>query len=134
MKLLVTLHILSAGFQSQNLGENIRFPWLRKGQLWNQISRVLFEFCSAYIYSFERFFSQLFNGVLLDRIYSFWNLAKNVEKTVKKSQKFYFPGPAKKYLKKPQGFNKQNRTPKRPPFQQKNMQLQFLLMNLLEHF
>jgi hypothetical protein len=38
---------------------------------------------------------------------------------VKNSQKFDFPGPAKKYLKKPQGFNKQNRTSKRPAFQQK---------------
>ncbi len=46
---------------------------------------------------------------------------------MKKSQKF-------DYLKKPQGFNKQNMASKRPPFQQKNMQLQFLLMNLLEHF
>jgi hypothetical protein len=64
MKPLVTLHSLGEGFQSQNLGENVCFLWLRKGQLWNQISQVLFGFCSAYIYSDERFFSQLFNGVL----------------------------------------------------------------------
>jgi hypothetical protein len=53
----------SMGLQSQNFGENVIFFWLWNGQLWKLISRVLFGFCSAYIYTFERFFSQLFNGV-----------------------------------------------------------------------
>jgi hypothetical protein len=39
-----------------------------KGQLWKPISRVLLVFCSAYIYSFEWFFSQHFNDVLANLI------------------------------------------------------------------
>jgi hypothetical protein len=42
------------------LGENVSLFWLRKGQLWNQISQDLFRFSSACIYSFEGVFSQLF--------------------------------------------------------------------------
>jgi hypothetical protein len=58
------LRFPSLGLQSESFVEfAIRFS-LRKGQLWNQISRLLLGFCSAYIYSFERFFCQLFNGVL----------------------------------------------------------------------
>jgi hypothetical protein len=35
--------------QSQNFGENlVPILWLRQGQLWSQISWVLFGFCSAY--------------------------------------------------------------------------------------
>ncbi len=45
----------SMGLQSQNFGENVIFFWLWNGQLWKLISRILFGFCSAYIYTFERF-------------------------------------------------------------------------------
>jgi hypothetical protein len=61
MKPHVAAHIPGTGLQSQDFAEfAIRFS-LRKGQLWNQISQVLLGFCSAYLYSIERFFSQLFN-------------------------------------------------------------------------
>ncbi len=64
MKPLVTYHSSGICLQSQNFVEfDILFS-LRKGQLWTPISRLLLGFRWAYIYSFERFFSQLFNGVL----------------------------------------------------------------------
>jgi hypothetical protein len=53
----------STCLQSQNFIKNTGHFRRRKGQLWDQISPVLFKFVSAYIYSFERFFCQLFNDV-----------------------------------------------------------------------
>jgi hypothetical protein len=49
--------------QSENFRKTVSRSGLRKGRLWRQISRVLFGFCSAYIYPFERIFSQLFKNV-----------------------------------------------------------------------
>ncbi len=63
MKPLVTCYFFGTCPQSQNIGGTPNLLWLRHGQLWNQISRLLFRFCSAYIYSFERFFGQLSNDV-----------------------------------------------------------------------
>jgi hypothetical protein len=57
------LRFPSMGLQSQNLVEIVSRFCQRSGQLWKLISQVLLEFSSAYIYSFERFFSQLFNDV-----------------------------------------------------------------------
>jgi hypothetical protein len=53
---------------------------LQHSQLWKQISRVLFRFCSAYIYSFERFFSQLSNDVDPEKFVPGYNKLKNVRK------------------------------------------------------
>ncbi len=63
MKPLVTCQFSGACLQSQNFVENLALFWLLKGQLRKQISRILLGFCSAHIYSFERFFGQLFNGI-----------------------------------------------------------------------
>jgi hypothetical protein len=56
---LVTCQFSGTCLQSQDIVENLALFWLWKGQFRKQISRVLFGFCSAYIYSFERFFGQL---------------------------------------------------------------------------
>ncbi len=63
MEPLVTPQFSGTCLPSQNFGEKLGRFRLRNCQLLRQISRVLFGFCSAYIYSFERFFSQLFNGI-----------------------------------------------------------------------
>jgi hypothetical protein len=55
MKPLVTCQFSGTCPQSENFGESVSLLWLRDGQLWKQISRVLFGLCSAYIYSLERF-------------------------------------------------------------------------------
>ncbi len=49
MKPLVTCQFFGTCCQSQNFGGTPNLLWLWKGHLWNQISRVLFRFCSAYI-------------------------------------------------------------------------------------
>jgi hypothetical protein len=59
-KPLVTCQFSGTCLQSQNFGGTSNLLWLLKGQLWSQISRVLLVICSAYIYSLERFFGQLF--------------------------------------------------------------------------
>jgi hypothetical protein len=41
----------STGLQSQNFKEIVYLFCLRHGQLWKQISRVLFGFCSTYIFN-----------------------------------------------------------------------------------
>jgi hypothetical protein len=63
MKPLVTCQFSGTCLQNQKFVESVSLLWLRHGQLWKVISRVPFGFCLAYIYSFERFFSQLFNGI-----------------------------------------------------------------------
>jgi hypothetical protein len=83
MKPVVILHF--SGLQSENFGESVSLFWLWKCQLWMLISRVLLGFCSAYIYSFERFFSQLFNGVHGNLPFSsFLVIDENVKKIGKK--------------------------------------------------
>jgi hypothetical protein len=57
LKSLVTCQFFGTGFQSQNFREIGGRFWLRMGQLWTRISRLLFGICSAYMYSFERSFS-----------------------------------------------------------------------------
>jgi hypothetical protein len=64
MNFLVAPHFSGTGLQSENFRENVSFSWLRVDQLWKKISRVLFGFCSTYIYSLERVFSQLFRNGL----------------------------------------------------------------------
>ncbi len=79
MKPLVFPHFSPTGLQSQIFGGTPSLLWLRKGQLWKQISRVLFRFCSTYIYLFERFFSQLFNYVYISKT-SVFRLEKKTQK------------------------------------------------------
>jgi hypothetical protein len=57
MKLLVTCHFSGTCLQSENFRnfKSLGLFWLRNGQLWKQISRVRFGFCSTYIYSFVSF-------------------------------------------------------------------------------
>jgi hypothetical protein len=96
-KPLVVPHFFGTGLQSQNFREfDILFS-LRKGQLWTPISRLLLGFCSAYIYSFERFFSQLFNnGLEICQFSSFFVIDENVGKRVNKYRFSKFLGPALK--------------------------------------
>jgi hypothetical protein len=62
-KPLVTCHFPGTCFQSWNFIENLDLFSQQIGRLSSQISPVLLGFYSAYIYSFERFFDQLFNDV-----------------------------------------------------------------------
>jgi len=63
IKPFIASHFSGTDLQIVNFEEKVGLLWLREGQFLNQISRVLFGFCSAYIYSFERFFCQLFNNM-----------------------------------------------------------------------
>jgi hypothetical protein len=69
----------SMDVQCQNFVEIVSRFCQQSGQLWKLISRVLFGFCSAYLYSFERFFSQLFNDVYCFFIsFAVFRLQKNM--------------------------------------------------------
>jgi hypothetical protein len=63
MEPLVTCQFSGTCLQSQNFGENLDLFWLWNDQFRKQISRVLFGICSAYIYSFDRFFGLLSSDV-----------------------------------------------------------------------
>jgi hypothetical protein len=86
MNFLVAPHFSGTGLQIENFRENVSFSWLRVGQLWNQISRVLLVFCSGYTYSLERVFSQLSNDVFDYPVtFAVFELeGKRLEKLVKK--------------------------------------------------
>jgi hypothetical protein len=62
-KPFVTCHFPGTCLQSKNFGENLDLFSQQSGQLSSQKSPLLLGICSAYIYSFERFFSQVFNDV-----------------------------------------------------------------------
>ncbi len=77
------------------------------------------DFVTTYLYSFERFFGQLFSGVYYKycQFSSFLVRGQNVKKTVKKSQKSNISGLAKKSCTELQAENMLNVIFQGPSFQ-----------------